>query len=269
MTSMDATAQYMTGQMRPSFPALLADYQRESDAVALSARDVQYGPHPRQAFDFVQSPLPWRGTLAYFHAGFWQSRDKALFRFIAPALAAEGIDVALVNYPLCPDVTLPALVDAARAAIPAVLTHAAALGRGGACLIAAGHSAGGHLAVELALTDWGGVSPIRAVAALSGVYDLEPLLATPLNDNLRLDHATARAMSPVHRARPGRPRALFAVGSTETPAFRAQNEAMHAAWTQAGNPSVCLVVEGADHFSLLRDLQRPSALLSGISALIG
>ncbi len=266
---MDATQQYMTGQMRPGFPALLAAYQHESDAVALSARDVRYGPHPRQVFDFVQGEAPWRGTLAYFHAGFWQSRDKALFRFIAPALAAKGIDVALVNYPLCPDVTLPALVDAARAAVPAVLAHAAGLGRGGTSLIASGHSAGGHLAVELALTDWGGAAPVAAVAALSGVYDLEKLIETPLNDKLLLDRATARAMSPVHRARGGMPPALFAVGGTETPAFIGQNAAMHAAWTQAGNPSHCLVVEGADHFSLLRDLQRPGALLEAVTALAG
>ncbi len=265
---MDATVQYMTGQMRPGFPALLAAYQQESDAVTLSARDVRYGPHPRQIFDFVQSPVPARATLAYFHAGFWQSRDKALFRFIAPALAKEGIDVALVNYPLCPDVTLPAVVDAARAAVPAVLAHAAACGRLGASLIAAGHSAGGHLAVELALTDWGGPSPIRAVAALSGMYDLEPLVDTPLNDKLRLDRAAARALSPVHRARPGMPPALFAVGGTETSAFLAQNAAMQAAWTAAGNRSICLVVEGADHFSLLLDLKRPSALLAAIASLV-
>jgi arylformamidase len=264
---MDATAQYMTGQMRPGFPALLAQYQRDSDAVALSARDVPYGPHSRQVFDFVQGAAPWRATLAYFHAGFWQSRDKALFRCIAPALAAEGIDVALVNYPLCPDVTLPALVDAARAAVPAILTYAASIRRGGASLIAGGHSAGGHLAVELALTAWGGPSPIGAIAALSGVYDLAPLIDTPLNDKLRLDLPTARALSPVHRARGGMPPALFAVGGTETPAFLAQNEAMHAAWTKAGNRSACLVVNGADHFSLLLDLQRSSALLSAIAAL--
>lgn len=269
MTGLDATAQYMTGQMRPSFPALLADYQRDSDAVALSARDVPYGPHPRQVFDFVQGTAPWRASLAYFHAGFWQSRDKALFRFIAPALAAAGIDVALVNYPLCPDVTLRALADAARASVPAILAHAASLGRGGGSLIAAGHSAGGHLAVELALTDWDGAAPICAVAALSGVYDLAPLVETPLNDKLRLDLPTARAMSPVHRVQRLLPPALFAVGGTETEAFLAQNAAMHAAWAQAGNRSACLVVDGADHFSLLLDLQRPSALLSGIIALAG
>ena len=121
----------------------------------------------------------------------------------------------------------------------------------------------------MALADWGGRSPVSGVAALSGVYDLEPLIDTPLNDKLRLDQATARALSPVHRARSFMPPALFAVGGTETPAFMAQNAAMHAAWIEAGNQSVCLVVDGADHFSLLRGLQHPSALLAAISDLAG
>lgn len=266
-TCSDATWQYVTGQMRPTFPALLDSYQRDSDAVCLTAADVAYGPHPRQVFDVVTGTAPWQGTLAYFHAGFWQSRDKSLFRFIAPLLARQGIDVALVNYPLCPDVTLPQLVAATRAAVSAVLAHSRAAGRGGARLIAAGHSAGGHIAVELALSDWQAALPICGVAALSGVYDLEPLLGTPLNDKLRLTRPVARAMSPVRRVRTGIPSALFVAGGAETPAFQAQSAGMHEAWRNAGNTSEHVVVEGADHFSLLRAFQQPSALLERVMAL--
>ena len=127
-------------------------------------------------------------------------------------------------------------------------------------LAAAGHSAGGHIAVELAGSDWGGPSPITAVVAISGVYDLAPLIDTPLNGSLRLDGATAHAMSPVHRIRAEMPPALFAVGGAETAAFQAQTARMHAAWTGAGNPAACVVVGDADHFSVLRALQRPGPL---------
>ena len=268
-TGTDTTEEYLTGQMRPHFPALMEAFQRDSDAIPPTAANVRYGPHPRQTFDFLQSQAPWRGTLAYFHAGYWQSRDKSLFRFIAPALMQHGLDMAMVGYPLCPDVTLPELVQATRAAIPAILAHAASAGRGGAGLVAAGHSAGGHIVAELALSDWAGASPIVGVAALSGVYDLEPLVGTPLNDKLRLNPATARAMSPLRRVRSGMPPALFAVGGLETAAFQRQNADMHAAWAAAGNPARCLVVDGADHFTLLRHLQRPGNLLAGIVGLVG
>jgi arylformamidase len=57
------------------------------------------------------------------------------------------------------------------------------------------------------------------------------------------------------------PPAIFAVGGAETPAFQAQNAAMHAAWTARGNHGRTMVVEGADHFTLLRALNSPGAPL--------
>jgi arylformamidase len=265
----DATAQYMSGQMRAHHPDLLAAFQRESDAAAAApdaALDIAYGPHPRETFDFFAGPGERRGTLAFFHAGYWQSRDKSQFRFLAPALLARGFDVAMVNYPLCPDVDLAALVEAAREAVPAIRARA-----GGSRLMAAGHSAGAHIAVELALTDWRArgldASPIAAVVALSGVFDLEPLRSTPLNDRLRLDEDAARANSPIHRVVWGMPPALFAVGGGETDAFRAQNAAMHAAWTAAGNSGAVMEIAAADHFTLLRKLQGASELMAAVEAL--
>jgi arylformamidase len=264
----DPVQQYMTGQFRPGHAALIAAFEREGDDSLAAYRPelhVKYGQHPRERFDFYAASRPWRGTLAYFHAGYWQSRDKAQFRFLAPHFLARGLDVALVNYPLCPDVTVPVLLESTRRAVPVVLQHAASLGRGGERLVAAGHSAGGQIAAELAMADWAGSSPVAAIAALSGVFDLDPLLDTPLNDRLGLDRPTAKAVSPLWRVRGGLPPALFAVGGGETPGFRDQTARMHRAWTAAGNKAEQLVVEGADHFTLLRD----EALIDRIAALFG
>jgi arylformamidase len=271
----DPVFQYLTGQRNSRQPALLADFDRESEEAARTSQpilDASYGPHPRQRFDFFEAASS-STAIAYFHAGYWQSRDKAQFRFLAPTLLDAGFDVALVNYPLCPDVELEALTEAARAFVPAFKSFLAHRGRGPSRLIVAGHSAGAHLAVELALTDWRerGLSPdaIAAIVALSGVYDLTPLIDTPLNDNLRLTLSAARAASPLFRARGDLPPALFAVGAAETPAFRAQNEAMRAAWAAHGNTAEALIVEGADHFSLLRGLTTPGApLLATVVALL-
>ncbi|MFC7734743.1 alpha/beta hydrolase [Roseomonas sp. GCM10028921] len=264
----DPVHDYMTGQMRPGHPALIAAFEREGKESVAALRpslDMVYGPHPRERFDFYVAPGPWRGTLAYFHAGYWQSRDKAQFRFLAPHFVTRGLDVALVNYPLCPDVALPELLASTRRAVLAVLGHAAAAGRGGAGLVAAGHSAGGHIVVELALAHWGGPSPILAIASLSGVFDLTPLVETPLNERLRLDPATAHALSPVFRVRNGLAPALFAVGGQETSAFLEQNARMRRAWEAAENVAEEYVSPGADHFSLLLDAD----LLVRVAALPG
>jgi arylformamidase len=254
----DPVFQYLTGQINPRQAALLASLQRrgasQPEKALRTALDLPYGAHPRQRYDFFAAPWA-EATFAYFHAGYWQARDKSQFRFIAPALIDAGINVALVNYPLCPETTLEAMTEAVRDFVPAVRGQKGVVDLP---LIAAGHSAGAHLAVELALTDWAArgvpADAIGGVAALSGVYDLEPLIATPINDNLRLDAAAARAASPIHRLRSGLPPALFAVGALETSAFRAQNAQMCAAWQQSGNFGSTLVVDDADHFSLLRGL---------------
>lgn len=285
----EAEHQYLNGQFRTTFAALLAGFEKlNAEAVARAdcELDLCYGPAERQAFDYFPASGPCRGTLLYFHAGYWHSRDKSGFRFLAPAFNASGLNLALVNYPLCPGVSIAELVQACRAAPAAVASHVAdKLGTPASPLIVAGHSAGAHIAVELALgmeacasvakvakapstIDPVVAAPISAVAAFSGIYDLTPLLTTSLNRTLRLDAESAFAASPLHRVAVGAPLALFAVGADETPAFIAQSKAMHDAWCGAGNRSRLVFVEGADHFSLLQQLaRRDSALHAAVLGL--
>lgn len=272
----DAQFQYVEGQGRPGFATLIPQFEAWSGtAVAASPAstlDIRYGEAARETFDFFPAEGgAGRATLVYFHAGYWQSRDKSTFRFIAPAFTRHGIHVALVNYPLCPHVSLTHLLDAARRAVAGVHTHVATRGQSGLPLVAAGHSAGGHIAAELGLTDWahssvGNTPPTRGVdgvVALSGIYDLAPLVDTTLNTALGLDAASARRHSPLWRVGLVAPPALFGVGGAETPAFLAQNQNMAAAWQAAGHRSVAHTVEGADHFTLLEHLVQAGNPLHG------
>lgn len=261
----DPQFQYVHGQSRPGFPSLLAEYEAESllaVAAGPCALDQRYGASERQTFDFFPARGTARGTLAYFHAGYWQSRDKSTFRFIAPAFADIGLNVALVNYPLCPSVSLPELVVAASACVPAIRRFST--GGTAVPLVLAGHSAGAHIAVELALADEHAASTGRAidgVVAMSGIFDLAPLVGTSLNDKLRLDAASAAACSPLRRVRAHAPPMLVVVGEEETPAFIDQSRRLHEAWTEAGNRSALHLAPGADHFSLLRHFASPAGPL--------
>ncbi len=287
----DAQFQYVEGQGRPGFATLIPQFEAWSAAAVAASLlqapacklDIRYGEAARETFDFFPADGGvGRATLVYFHAGYWQSRDKSTFRFIAPAFTRHGIHVALVNYPLCPHVSLTHLLDAARRAVAGIHAHVAMRAQPGLPLVAAGHSAGGHIAVELGLTDWahssvGNTPPMRGVdgvVALSGIYDLAPLVGTTLNTNLGLDAASARRHSPLGRVGLVAPPALFGVGGAETPAFLAQNQTMADAWQVAGHHSVAHVVDGADHFTLLEHLVQPAnplhnAVLALVDALPG
>lgn len=256
----DAQFQYVQGQARPTFPERLARYDAESaNAVAALAcqLDLPYGPATRQRLDWFEAQGVAKGVLVYFHAGYWQSRDKSTFRFIAPAYAAAGYHVAMVNYPLCPSVTLPALIQAVRASIPVIRNRAPELP-----LVLSGHSAGAHIAVELALNaPPEHAAAIAGVLAISGIFDLQALVQTTLNEKLMLDAATAQACSPVYRLRADLPPALIVVGADETPAFVEQSQRLDHAWIDAGNRASLHMEPKADHFSVLEPFATPGSAL--------
>lgn len=262
-----AEFQYVKGQMREGFRALFDEFEQRNSRALTSpdwALDVPYGEHPREVFDLHPAGPQGAGTVVYFHAGYWQARDKAQFRFLAPAFNALGWDLALVNYPLCPEVDVARIVACASRALGEVTRHQAARGCNGPVVLC-GHSAGAHLAVELALqhvvAPEASALPVAGVVAISGVFDLQPLVATSLNERLKLDTAQARACSVLHRAAPGAAPALFIVGETETRAFHEQTQRMAAAWREQDNLAQWVAVQGADHFSVLMTLCEPGGLV--------
>ena len=251
--------EYIEGQLRPAHAALFAHIAAENDRAVIEGQptlDIAYGRHPRQTLDLFRTPRRRRGVVGYFHAGYWQSRDKSGFRFLAPPLVADGFDVAIINYPLSPDMGVNDIVVAASASLAAL----AALTEN-APLILVGHSAGAQIAVELGMyahtDDW----KVAGVMAISGVFDLAPLIDTSVNEKLALDAVAARAASPLHRVVSGAPPVLFAVGALETRAFRDQTARMSEAWAGAGNANAHVTVPDADHFSILNELSREDGML--------
>ncbi|MGY8635429.1 alpha/beta hydrolase [Bradyrhizobium sp. 14AA] len=266
------TFEYFDGQLRNTHPPLLASFEGRSEASVKTHKgllDIDYGSHPRQKLDIFLSPGPARGAILYFHPGYWQSRDKSTFRFLADSFVPLGYDFILANYPLCPDVTLGSLVEHVAASVPFALNCLVERAYTNGGLIVAGHSAGGHLAVEMALRAWPATlcngRPVRKVMAISGVYQLTPLVCTPVNDKLQLNYEEARANSPIHRASEVGVPAIFVVGGDETSEFRRQSRDMRDAWKRAGNAATYVEVPGADHFSVVSDLastQIPTLLAS-------
>lgn len=253
--------EYVSGQGRQSFGELIGRFECQSTRVKAFLTgflDQPYGTGARQTFDFFNAIADPVATLIYFHAGYWQSRDKSTFCFLAEKLCEVGFNVALVNYPLCPAVTIGQIVEITRGCVPAIMRASTCEDGQISKVILAGHSAGAHLAVELSMTDWatydGSRPDIAGLVAISGIYDLEPLVSTSLNRNLRLSSEEARTLSPLWRARPGLAPALFVAGETETWSFLRQTESMHAVWAMAGNDSEIMTCNGDDHFSVLLQL---------------
>ncbi|MET0660640.1 MAG: alpha/beta hydrolase [Steroidobacteraceae bacterium] len=145
------------------------------------ARNVSYGPEPRQQLD-VYAPVAARQLpiVVFWHGGSWATGDKAEYRFVGTALAKRGVVAVLPNYRLHPAVKFPAFIEDAAATIAWVQAHAAQWGGDPQRIVLMGHSAGAHIATFVAY-DHGqlrraGADPaaIRGVIGLSGPYALDP-----------------------------------------------------------------------------------------------
>ncbi|MEZ5417114.1 MAG: alpha/beta hydrolase [Vicinamibacterales bacterium] len=216
-------------------------------------RDLRYGPAARALLDFFPArpdagPRP--GLLVYIHGGYWQELSKDESAFLAPAWHAAGFAHAVVGYTLAPAAPVGAIVAECRSAMAWLAAHADELGFDVARVVVAGSSAGGHLAAAVA--DRSPV-PIRGIVPVSGVFDVAPLIGTPINQALHLTASDAHVLdllSPGRRFCP----AVVAWGEVETAAFKTQSRAFAALVEAAGTPCTAMEVPGRNHFDVVLDL---------------
>jgi arylformamidase len=211
-------------------------------------RELRYGPRERNRIDFlgVSGKAP---TLMFIHGGYWQNRAKEVFSIFAEGPMAHGINVALIGYTLAPDATLDEIVAEIHAGIDYLAGQLPLLGAASDGIVVSGWSAGGHL-TSMALSN----PHIRAGMAISGIYDLEPIRHSYLNEKLKLDEAMSRRNSPMMMAAgPLKPLSLV-VGSAELPLLRKQTADFAGHRARCGMPVTYEEIPGADHFSILHEL---------------
>lgn len=232
--------------------AQLLDFEQRSAQVASQANaqlDIRYGAAPRQLFDFFPGETG-ADTLLFIHGGYWQARHKNTFRFVAEGALACGMSAALIGYTLAPEARLQGIIEEVQQGIGAVSAHARAQGQSGKVLLC-GWSAGAHLtAMSLASPE------VVAGLGISGIYDLEPIRHTYLNQALQLTAAHAKALSPMWLAPTGPKPFIAAYGTAELPALQTQT----LAFVEHGQGQ-CVPITDADHFSILNSLATPGALL--------
>ncbi|GAB4239864.1 MAG: alpha/beta hydrolase [Methyloligellaceae bacterium] len=252
----------------PGSGELTAGWSRAAQAFRTarsSGLDIAYGEREREKLDYFASGQDAAPLFVFIHGGYWQSRAKEDFSHFAAGPLARGFNVALPGYALAPDVRLRTIVDEIRAALTWLAEHAGELGFDPQRLFVGGWSAGGHLAAMM--LDHPAVSGVLAV---SGIFDLEPIADTYLNEALRLSSDEIAELSPRRRIPPAGhcpPLRLF-VGGAELEALRRQSADYAAAARAAGLDVRFGELAGHNHFTILEELESAQgALVEALCAL--
>jgi arylformamidase len=270
-------AQYNLRARHADSDALIARWTSESERVRRSLPcllDERYGQEPNATLDLFPARAAGAPILMFIHGGYWRRLDKADHSFIAETPVANGAAVAVLNYDLCPTVTIDTIVAECRAATAWLYRNARKLNGDPARLYIAGHSAGGHLTATTLATDWAALGLpadlVKGGLPISGVFDLRPITLTSINDDTRLDREAAERLSPLHRKLAHLPPIVAAVGAGETFAFLEQTRLYADAWRRWGGRAEHLVVPGVHHFDVLLELTRAGSPLSrSLYALMG
>ena len=263
MASIDYEVEYNNRARVPEHPQIFAGWAKDSQAYrarlspSRQAR-MSYGPTPREIIDLFDA-RPDAPLAVFIHGGWWRNFEPALFSHMASGLNAHGIGVALPGYNLCPQVGIADIIEEMRRALLALWR------RYGKRMLVLGHSAGGHLTAAMAATDWPAREPsapadlVPAGYAISGVFDLVPLVQVSMNADFRLDEDGARKISPVLWPAPRGCVLDAVVGALESNEFLRQSRIIAEAWGKAGATTRYEAIAGTNHFTVLDALTDPAS----------
>ena len=262
-------AGYNVRRRHPDFEDYFAVWESESARVRDSLDcilDVRYGAGPNMTADLFPAPAGGAPIQVFIHGGYWRAMDKDMHSFPAEGFVAAGAAAVSINYALAPAVTLDTIIEQCRTAFEWVADSADRLNGDPDRIFVSGHSAGGHLTGTMLCTDWAArgrpAHLVKGGTAISGVFDLAPIIETSINDDVRLDAAAAARNSPIHNLPTTGVPLIAAVGAAETATFIAQNRAFAEAWQARGFPATIMEIEDLHHFNVVLEMGRPGSALT-------
>ena len=239
-------------------------------------KDVQYGNDEPQKLDIFPAAVDRAPILVDIHGGGWRSGSRNIRSFPASSVTKAGVMWVPIDYGLAPNYSIHQMVDHVRSAIVWLYHNVSKYGGDPSKLYVSGNSAGGHLTGCILMPDWHknfGVPSdiIKGACAISGVYDLQALVHAEYgyNDELGMDIETAQNFSPLFNLPTKGCPLIVSYGAPEPNEFRRQSRVYYEAWKDGGFPATEIVVNGAHHFAMSRQMSDPnSALFQAVTKMI-
>lgn len=220
--------------------------------------DIHYGPTRMEKLDIYPASTTGAPIVVFIHGGYWFDGrlKKENYIWVAKGFTGNDVTTVIIDYDVCPKVTVDEIVRQCRAAIAWTYKNAATFGADGNRIYVTGNSAGGHLTAMMAVTDWVNdyglpADVIKGGCPISGLYDIEPFQYTWIQPKIQFNGQQIRRNSPLlHVPRNGIP-LLVSWGSNESTEFWRQSETFCTAWQAKGNKVQAHPQEGCDHFTAI------------------
>jgi arylformamidase len=266
--------QYNNRLAVPDFADYIADWSQRSAIYrdkSKSYLNQSYGETEREILDIFPAQSASAPIHIFLHGGYWQALSKDSFSFIAEHINQKGECAIIVSYGLCPSVTVAEIIAQIQKATRWILLNAAAFGGDTSQVQITGHSAGAHLLAKLVTTDWTKNGflhlPFQRLNGLSGLYDLQPLVATSINQALQLTCQTSQLASPLLDSLHHQSDLIelnLLVGDNESNEYKKQSAQLIAAWENEFKMQY-ETIQSAHHFSILdrfyADIYQPLPVL--------
>jgi arylformamidase len=261
--------QYNPRESVPEYPQLAKKRAEQARRVRRSAKSwlgVPYGSSPREKLDIYPADHPGGPVLVYIHSGYWRSGSKEDNCNFVPVFTERGASVVLVEYDLCPTVTVSDIVRQTRSAIAWVYRNILRYSGNPAKIYVSGHSAGGHLTAMALAHDWPSEGLprdlIKGAVATSGVYDLDVVMRISVQEQVKLTPELAKENSPFHHPPLPVSPVIVAVGGAEPKGWQQMSEDFSKLCKERGLDCEYLIIPGANHYTMsehLADADSPLA----------
>ncbi|GGB87035.1 esterase [Marinobacterium zhoushanense] len=268
-TSSDEISQAYNPMLGKDPKQVIGEYVRLSqdtlDVVDV-ARTEQFGPTLAEHVDVFSAQQQGAPLHIFLHGGYWRACSSKDFAFVARQLVPAGITTLVVNYALCPQVSMSEIVRQARASVAWAWHNAERLGADRNNITVSGHSAGGHLVGMVLSTDWEAdyglpADVLKGAVAISGLFDLGPFPHSWLQPDLQLTEREVELLSPLKLAPVAKTPVRLRVGALESEEFHRQSRTYQNYLETRGFEVQFQAVSDTDHYSVMDEMYREGGML--------